>query len=272
MRVASLNSGRPDSPPASRARSRSRKDGRPRDRGVAHDHAVDAGLARDADHVVEIGEREIRRDLEQHRQRADARACLFAHGHDARQQIVERARFLQVAQAGGIGRGDVDGEVARHRREHFHQPRIVAGAVGRIAVGPDIDADDAAFMGARGEPRKHGGGALVIEAEAVDHALVGVETKQARPRVADLRARGDGADLDETKAEAQQRVRRLGILVEAGRDPDRIGKIEPEGTHGKLGRIGRPAPARHEAQRLEREPMGVLGVEGAHQRPGQAVE
>ena len=63
-----------------------------------------------------------------------------------------------------------------------------------------------------------------------------------------------------------------GALVEAGRDTDRIGEIQAEGTHRELRRVGGRAPHRDQAKRLQREIVRILGVEGAQQRAGQAVE
>src|SRR5262249_51008740 len=83
----------------------------------------------------------------------------------------------------------------------------------------------------RGEARQQGGLALAVEAEAVDHRLVGVESEQARPRITALRARRYGPDLDEAETHTQQRVRHLGVLVETGRDADRVGKAQAEGAH-----------------------------------------
>ena len=175
--------------------------------------------------------------------------------------------LLQIAQARRIGRRHVDGEIAGDRREGLDQPHIILGAVGRVAVGADIDADDAAVVGARGEPRQHRRRALVVEAEPVDHALVGLEPEQARPRIAGLRPRRHGADLDKAEAEAQQRVRHLRVLVEAGGDADRIGEIEPEGAHRQLARDRAAGRAdRHEAQRLDRQSVRIL----RHRAPAAA--
>ena len=127
-------------------------------------------------------------------------------------------------------------------------------------------------LGARGEPAQHRRGALVVKAEAVDHALVGFEPEQARPRIAGLRQRGDGTDLDEAETEPQQRVRHLRVLVEAGGNADRIGEIEPEGAYRQFAGFGRRTGQRHIAQGLDRQGMRVLRVEGPHQRPGQPVE
>ena len=76
--------------------------------------------------------------------------------------------------------------------------------------------------------------ALAVEAEPVDHAFVGVEAKQARTRIARLRLRRHAADLDEAEAEPEQLIRHLGILVEARREADRIGKRQPERLHAQL--------------------------------------
>ena len=81
-----------------------------------------------------------------------SRLMRVARVHHARQQFVEHLALLQVAQARRVGRGNVAGEIARDRREHLDLADIVADAVGAILVGADIDADDAAGMGARGEP------------------------------------------------------------------------------------------------------------------------
>jgi hypothetical protein len=50
---------------------------------------------------------------------------------------------LQVAQARGIGRGNVDGEIVGRWRERFDAEQVIGDPIGRVFVGPDIDADDA---------------------------------------------------------------------------------------------------------------------------------
>ena len=54
------------------------------------------------------------------------------------------------------------------------------------------------------------------------------QAEQARLGVAGLRLRGDGADLDEAEAEREQRVDALGVLVEAGGEAERAGKLAAE--------------------------------------------
>ena len=95
--------------------------------------------------------------------------------------------------------------------------------------------------GPRREPRQHRRLALAVEAQPVDHRRVGLQPEHARPRIAGLRQRRDGADLDEAEAQPQQRVGHFGVLVEARRDADRIGKAQPERPHREPRIIGRAA-------------------------------
>src|SRR5262249_39013150 len=139
-------------------------------------------------------------------------------------------------------------------------------------VGADIDADDAAALRACGETFQHRLLAFAVEAEPVDDPLVGIEAKQARTRIAGLRLRRHGSNLDEAEAEAQQRIGYLAILVEAGGDADRVREIQPERAHLQPRVVHRRARQRRETQRLDRERMRILRVECAHQRPRQAVE
>ena len=76
-----------------------------------------------------------------------------------------------------------DGDVARHRGKALDQLHVIGDPIGQILVGPDIDADDAAGVGARGEALEHDIGAVRIEAQPVDDAPIGLETKHARPRL-----------------------------------------------------------------------------------------
>ncbi len=245
MRLASGSSGRPDKPPASFAVSTScRLGGRvtvvlptimPSTR---RERAMPTTSSRS-------GKRKIGRDLEQHRRRPGVRRDAFAGIDHARQQIVEHGGLLHVAQARRVGRRDVDGDIARDRGEALDQPAHNRQCGRRILVGADVDADDAArTRAARAASRaQHGIGALRIKAEPIDHAVIGIEPKQPRPRIAGLRQRRDGADFDEAEADAQQRVRHFGVLVEARRDADRIGKLSPNARIASRLSSERPAAA-----------------------------
>src|SRR5262249_59812535 len=96
-------------------------------------------------------------------------------------------RLLQRAEAGGGGGEDSEGEKPRHWRKGLDQAHIICDAVRAFPVGADVDPDDAAFVRARGKAGQHGGSALAVEAQPIDYALVAVEPKDARARVARLR-------------------------------------------------------------------------------------
>ena len=201
-----------------------------------------------------------------------ARAHAVAHVDDAGQQIVKAGGALQIAQTRRVGRGDIHGDVACDRRKRLDQAHIVRDAIGAVAVGADIHPDDAALVRAPHQPRQHTRLALVVEAEPVDHGLVGVETEEARTRIALLRARRDGANFDEAETEAEQRVRHFGVLVEAGRDADRIGEIQPEYAGREFRIVGARARQGREPQARQSQPMRVLRIEGMQEGPGQTVE
>ena len=91
------------------------------------------------------------------------------------------------------------------------------------------------------------------EAETVDHRLIAAETKQARARLTCLRPWRDRTYLGEAETQTQYRIDNFGVLVEAGREFERIGKIETKGAdrEGKVvwrrrqpWRVGLPLNAR----------------------------
>ncbi len=51
--------------------------------------------------------------------------------------------------------------------------------------------------------------------------------KMPRLGVARLRARGHGADFDETETQLREAIDGRTVLVQAGSQPDRVGKVEP---------------------------------------------
>ena len=272
MRVESANSGRPESPPDSLAVLASCKPGGRAT--VVLPTIMPSTRRRRAAPTTSSSSLKVRSGAIL--MRSGVRPGLPAHARarvdHAGEQIVEQLALLQVAQAGRVGRRDVDREVARHRREGLDQAHIVGDAVGAVLVGPHIDPDQAAGAGARRQPRQHRLRAFAVEAEPVDDALVGRQPEQARARIAGLRPRRHGADLDEAEAEPQQRVRHLAMLVEAGRHADRIGKIEAEDPHRKPRSSAGAGPRGTSLEALDGQPMGVLGIHEAQQRPGQAVE
>ena len=121
---------------------------------------------------------------------------------------------------------------------------VLGGALQRrVLVLADVDAEHAPVIGlahARAEVID----AAVVEAHAVDDRPGLGDAEQPRLRVARLRARRDGADLEETETERGQRVDMVAVLVQPRGQPDRIGELEPHATH----RIGRRARGDHPAE------------------------
>ena len=118
--------------------------------------------------------------------------------------------------------------------------------------------------GERGDP-------AAVEAEPVDDSLVLGEAIEPLAGIAGLRPRRHRAGLDEAEAERQHGVADLGMLVEAGGEPDRIGKgeIPHRGREDRVvGLVRRAAEA--ELERLDGEAVGALRVEQREQRPRRA--
>src|SRR5690606_37016872 len=103
-----------------------------------------------------------------------------------------------------------------------------------VEILADVDAEDAAVLG-----RTHVGDqridAVIVEAHAVDDALHLGQPEHAWARVPWLRAGRDGADLEEAEAEPGESVDRLAVLVEAGGQPDAVGKAQTHDFGGCRG-------------------------------------
>ena len=112
---------------------------------------------------------------------------------------------------------------------------------------------------------------LAVEAEPVDDALRLRQAEQARTRIARLRARRHGADLDEAESQREQRIDHLGVLVEPGCHTDRIGKMQAE-------RLDRETCVRawrgqkRGAQGEDRRAMRRLGIERVKEGPREGLE
>ncbi len=241
-----------------------------RERRIGDDHAVDAKPHGDVGNrhggaIVEVGG-----DLEEDRQRPLRRGTL-AHGDDPRQQLGQRRALLQVAQARRVRRGNVDDHIGCDIGEARDPGDIIADALGAVPVRPEIDADDATAAARRQAPMQRVV-AVIVEAEAVDDGPVGRQPEDARARIALLRQGRDRADLDEAEAEIEERVDHFAVLVEAGGEPERIGKVEIEHPAGEP-RVGeRPAGNDVAAETVESEPMCLFRIEAEEKWPEQRID
>ncbi|MEH3055013.1 MAG: hypothetical protein PGN13_13600 [Patulibacter minatonensis] len=110
----------------------------------------------------------------------------------------------------------------------------------------------------------------VVEAEPVDDRRILLQTEHAGTFVAGLRQRGDRADLGESESHPQERVRDLGVLVEARCHADRVREVEPERRHLEPW-VGRHAWRRHATQpeRVQGQPVRLFRVRHPEQHARQ---
>ena len=155
--------------------------------------------------------------------------------------------MLEVAQARGVGRRDVDGQIVRQRSEGLDAEHIVLDPVRRVPIGADVDAHHSQPAAGRPpqEARPRPLEAVVVEAEAIDDGRVLAQAKQARPGVAVLRLRRQRPDFDEAETETQYRPWNFGVLVEPGREAERVREGETERRDRKA-RVGRPGGRRRD--------------------------
>ena len=114
--------------------------------------------------------------------------------------------------------------------------------------------------------------AVIVESEAIDDGFVALQPENPRSWVAALRLRRHGTDFDKTEAQAQQRIRYFGVLVETGGHADRIGKIQTEGPNRQLFVVRPRPPGWQQFQPLDRQAMCILRIEPAQQRQRKSVE
>ena len=144
------------------------------------------------------------------------------------QQLVECVFLLQIAQIFGVGRGDVDGDVAGVRVDAIQCRAVVVGGVfdRRGGIFANIDAKNTAVLDklAACDVGEQGVYALVIKSHAVDDCLLFGNAKQPRFGVSFLRTRGDGADFDKAKAHGGEYIDVLAIFVQSGSQTDAVGE------------------------------------------------
>ena len=202
------------------------------------------------------------------------------------EQGLELLDGLEVAQARGVRRADVDHEVVGVRREQPRALPVVGEHRGLVVVRHDLGladvdpehrrvgavcrrkaAESAQFARRttpsrrslpglpRREPPGDHLGAVVVEAHPVDDRAVLRQPEQPRLRVARLGLARDRADLDVPEAERGQRVDADGVLVEARGEAEDV--REGQAHRGTGGNDG---PTRREQRRVElRRPRSSTG-------------
>jgi hypothetical protein len=127
----------------------------------------------------------------------------------------------------------------------------------------------AALKGSTGslEPRRHGGGAVVVESHPVNDGTVLHQAEKARLLIARLGLAGDGPYLHMAEPEFRQRLDAVPFLVEPGGQPERRrkGHSESRGLQGLRGssELFQELPragAMRQPDALEPDFVGALGV------------
>ena len=205
---------------------------RPRDRRVAHDHGVGGQRRKQGAEPPALLPVEVGRKLYP---KGRARGQDPAHMLDDPAQAV---LGLEIAQPGSVRRRYVDRREIRRRPDRARHRPVIPYRIGTVPVHGEIDADHtrpAAFPVAF-EPPGEGGGAVAVEAHAVDHRTVPGEAEQPRLRIAPLRTRRDPPDLHEPETQSQRTRYRLPVLVEARSQSHGVGRPYAAGLDRNGGR------------------------------------
>ena len=111
---------------------------------------------------------------------------------------------------------------------------------------------------------------MVVEAHAVDDALVFGNAEEARLRVAGLRFGRDRADFEETEAECAQCVYVFAVFIESGSQSDRIGQVDAHEFDGLDAVVGNRKQTEfvYFVERVEGEMVGFFGIEFEQQATG----
>ena len=183
---------------------------------------------------------------------------------------------MQRAQTGGVGRRQVDGDVARAVVDLAQAVQVIIhGVLYRgYRVLADIDAQYALVAHAI-ETLQHGIHALVVETEAVNDGQLFGQTKQTRFGVARLRARGNGTHFNGAEPHGGQTIHGNRILVQTCRQPHRVVEGQPHDLH-RLRRhpahqlVGK-AQAAGSTNHVQCEVVGGFCGQAKHQRAKQIV-
>jgi hypothetical protein len=143
------------------------------------------------------------------------------------QQPMQRVGALQLAQARGVGRRDVDRDVAGRRVDALEAIEVVleGALVGRVLVLADVDSEHAPIAAAL-DIGQQGIDPGIVEAHAVDDGRVPAQAKHARLRIALLRARGGGSDLKKSETQRPQGIDVGAVLIQSRGQAHRVGKLD----------------------------------------------
>ncbi len=204
----------------------------------------------------------------------------LAHGGEQRAQ---RLGGLEVAQAGGVGRGDVDDEVVGVRGEPLGGGHVVGdGLVLGDDLGlADVDADDGPEDRACGRARRRRPRPRepsLLKPMRLISARSGTSRNSRFLGLPGCGSPGDRADLDVVEAEHRHAVDGDRVLVEAGGEPEGAVHPQPERLGAQLLVAGRERGGDEGAQHgdaggepdpAEGQVVGLLGVHPLEDQVGR---
>ena len=155
----------------------------------------------------------------------------------------EAVAGLQLAQPRGVGRGYVDRDVVGMWIDLLQTRNVVGLGIldRRVGIFSDADAADSPIAALR-QPREEMVDAFVVESHAVHQCFAGRNSEHARLWIPALRPRRHGAEFDMAETHCAQCIEIIAVLVEAGCESERVGKLQSETPHREAGGhfIGRP--------------------------------
>ena len=249
-----------------------------RERGVGGDHRIEVVARQRVGESVDLGVIEIGCDLERHRHPATVfDRQLFASLCQALEHALQVVAALQLAQILGVGRRDVDGDIAGMRIDPLQaKPIVVQCPLDRgVGILADVQAQHPAVVRAR-DVGQEGVDALVVEAQPVDQRTPLGQAEHPGPGVAGLGTRSDGAHLDETESHRLQGRQVGAVLVQAGGQADPIG--EPQAHHldriadRRTGDQSHRTAGRRAVDLAHRQFVGALGIDREQQRSRKGIQ
>ena len=221
---------------------------------------------------------EVRRDLEHQGHVAPVRVRqAFLLGLQFAGERAQFIRVLQLAQVLGIGRRDVHRDITCVRIHFCQAELIVVGGTldRRVEILANVDTQYAAVTGSQniGDQLLD---AMIIESQAVDQGLGLGQAEHARFGIARLRPRCNRADLDEAKSHGRKRVDVLAVLVQAGGETERIGKLQTHefdaACRPAIGQDRGHAGALDQLERSEGEVVRDLGIHPEQKAACQGIQ
>ncbi len=150
--------------------------------------------------------------------------------HQRGQQPIQPLPLLQRAQPWRIRRAHVDREVVAVGVQRLQRRQVVVHRVFERSHLRLAQANPQRHARSRQtrQPRRHRLRTVVVEPHAVDQRPILWQPKEPRTRVPRLRVPRHRSDLDGAEAQRGQRGHGHPVLVEPARQPDWIGKRQPE--------------------------------------------